>query len=53
MQGLGDILRFEVGQLRVISSMVMPSATTATTVVTGMRGPRMHGMPPPIWARSP
>jgi len=34
------------GKSRVISSTVIPSATIATTVATGMRSPRMHGAPP-------
>ena len=40
--------RSRSGNALRISSLVMPSATIPTTVATGMRSPRMQGMPS-IW----
>jgi len=40
-----DVLGFEIGYTARISLGVMPSATIATTVATGMRSPRTQGMP--------
>lgn len=34
------------GRSEMISSVLIPSATIATTVATGIRIPRMHGTPP-------
>jgi hypothetical protein len=43
---LRHVLGREVGQLAGDLGNDIPSATIATTVVTGMRRPRMVGMPP-------
>jgi len=40
-----DVLGGQVRMLRRISSVVIPSATIATTVATGKRSPAMHGRP--------
>jgi hypothetical protein len=46
-QRLDHILGREVGQfVEDLGDGVMPSATIATTVATGMRRPRRQGMPP-------